>query len=475
MPGHGPTSHGTASTSTKLSASSLRHTNELHSGRSPALNRPDQQPLGGDRHDAGDHAARRAAARRRAAPRPPKPTRPASRSKAASDEHGERHACTSTGTIRHSSTAARAHFSRARRVEGAALVALLGRPAAASSAACPSQELPALARFGRRRQHADQAVAWAPSGRGAVIPELPRKARLPIRASAIRSQPPPSSYGATIVSSARNAPSPTVVIAGSASTVDSLDAAADLHAERPQPDGREQAGVQREQPHPGHVHQPLGRPRLPGDPAVHRVVARAQADAEQPHADQDDQRVAWPSRRPSRAARRSARGAAPRRASRAPRTTGRAPRAPGSARERGQQAEHQRGQRRTPATQRRVRGGRPLGRRCAALPVRGGGHARPALARPGPRPVTPEPGAISARLPIRAPGKQRAAGADRGARADPDLADVQPVAVEPVPGQIDLGLDRAALAQLEHAGHRRQRSAGRRPRRPGRRAPGRSR
>src|SRR6266571_3195435 len=35
-----PTSHGTASTSTKVSASSLRHTNELHSGCSTGANRP---------------------------------------------------------------------------------------------------------------------------------------------------------------------------------------------------------------------------------------------------------------------------------------------------------------------------------------------------------------------------------------------------------------------------------------------------
>ncbi len=55
---------------------------------------------------------------------------------------------------------------------------------------------------------------------GAAIPELPRNACLPMRAGAIRSQPWLSSYVPTMVSSARNAPSSTVVIAGSASTVD---------------------------------------------------------------------------------------------------------------------------------------------------------------------------------------------------------------------------------------------------------------
>jgi hypothetical protein len=55
---------------------------------------------------------------------------------------------------------------------------------------------------------------------GAAIPELPRKACLPMRAGATRSHPWLSSYVATMVSSARNAPSSTVVIAGSASTVE---------------------------------------------------------------------------------------------------------------------------------------------------------------------------------------------------------------------------------------------------------------
>ena len=54
----------------------------------------------------------------------------------------------------------------------------------------------------------------------AVIPELPRKARLPIVDCSTRIHPEPSSYEPTIVSSARNAPSPTVVSEGMSSTVD---------------------------------------------------------------------------------------------------------------------------------------------------------------------------------------------------------------------------------------------------------------
>ncbi len=70
---------------------------------------------------------------------------------------------------------------------------------------------------------ADSTPTRPPSGTlrpGAVIPEFPRKARRPISARPIRTQPPPSSYGAVSVSSARKAPSPTVVRLGSASTVD---------------------------------------------------------------------------------------------------------------------------------------------------------------------------------------------------------------------------------------------------------------
>ncbi len=54
-------------------------------------------------------------------------------------------------------------------------------------------------------------------------------------------------------------------------------------------------------------------------------------------------------------------------------------------------------------------------------------------------------------------GQQRRAGADDGAGADLDLADEQLVAVQPVAAQVHLGLDRAAAAQLQHPGERRER------------------
>src|SRR4029077_20842002 len=54
-------------------------------------------------------------------------------------------------------------------------------------------------------------------------------------------------------------------------------------------------------------------------------------------------------------------------------------------------------------------------------------------------------------------GAERAAGPDPGVLPDRYPADVQPVAVEPVAGEVDLGLDRAAIAQGEESGHRRAR------------------
>ena len=67
-----------------------------------------------------------------------------------------------------------------------------------------------------------------------------------------------------------------------------LDPAPDLGAEQAQPHGREQARVQREQDGARGVHQPLGRPRLPADPAAHRMPPLVQPDREQPHGDHDE-------------------------------------------------------------------------------------------------------------------------------------------------------------------------------------------
>ncbi|MDH6491571.1 hypothetical protein M2157_007570 [Streptomyces sp. SAI-127] len=84
------------------------------------------------------------------------------------------------------------------------------------------------------------------------------------------------------------------------------------------------------------------------------------------------------------------------------------------------------------------------------------GRARPALTGrdlPGDRRTRRHLG------PLADPGagEEDAARADDGVRTDLDLADLQPVAVQPPAGQVHLGLDGGAPAQLEHAGDRRQR------------------
>ena len=96
-----------------------------------------------------------------------------------------------TGTSRHASTSARATINRR---GGAKVRASL--PACAARGrrigGMPSQEVPALARFGV----ADSTPTRPRLGTlrpGAVIPELPRNAPLPTRAVSTRSHPPPSS------------------------------------------------------------------------------------------------------------------------------------------------------------------------------------------------------------------------------------------------------------------------------------------
>ena len=82
-----------------------------------------------------------------------------------------------------------------------------------------------------------------------------------------------------MVSSARKAPSSTTVNFGVSSAVEISVPLADLRAQQAQPPRCQQAGVDREQVVARRVHQPLGGPQLPADPAAHRVIALAQAAA----------------------------------------------------------------------------------------------------------------------------------------------------------------------------------------------------
>ena len=81
--------------------------------------------------------------------------------------------------------------------------------------------------------------------------------------------------------------------------------------------------------------------------------------------------------------------------------------------------------------------------------------ARPVFALPPPGPNTAEPGAISAPAPTSAPAHEGAPGTDPGTRANPDFADDQLAAVEPVAAEIDLRLDRTARPEAQQPGHRR--------------------
>ena len=103
------------------------------------------------------------------------------------------------------------------------------------------------------------------------------------------------------------------------------------------------------------------------------------------------------------------------------------------------------------ATQSGARRGRSSGHGWRALPDFTAGEPFqywPALTLP----TTPEPGATSAFLPIDGAGQQRGPRADGGVVADGDRADVEEVAVDPVPGEVDLRLDGAAVAERQHAG-----------------------
>ena len=62
-------------------------------------------------------------------------------------------------------------------------------------------------------------------------------------------------------------------------------------------------------------------------------------------------------------------------------------------------------------------------------------------------PTTPEPGATSAFLPTVAPGSSVVRAPMVASLPTVMRADVEVVAVDPVPGQVDLRLDRAAMAR----------------------------
>ena len=147
---------GAASSSTKVSASSLRQTNELHSGCSPTRIRPTRPHLasaatsaaarpGGQHHQAAD-------AERAAGAVPPWRRRPGTRRRARASAP-----LSITGTTRSTSTSRAHDLQPPRRIVGAAL----GRRLPAPPQLHRRHAQVGRARLGllrRGRQHADQAV-----------------------------------------------------------------------------------------------------------------------------------------------------------------------------------------------------------------------------------------------------------------------------------------------------------------------------
>ncbi len=217
--------------------------------------------------------------------------------------------------------------------------------------------------------------------------------------------------------------------------------------------GRQQRRVEREQERARRVHQALGGPHLPTDAAAHRVVAADEADAEHPHRNDGDQR--------------EHRQRHQRRHGQHHQTTlegvehgvgGVNPPA------HQHQADADREQRHAGQEQRcDAVGEDPMG--CAWWSFRGPrmiGLADLLSRRTGPHlaglHASDDGGACrdDRVLADLGAGQQRRAGTDGGTGTDLDAADVDEIAVDPVTGQIDLGLDGAAVTQLEQAGDRRE-------------------
>ena len=211
------------------------------------------------------------------------------------------------GTSRHSLDRGTGDLEPHRRRERAALVGGVGRPAQLHRrAAEPGRALLGLAAAPRTAP--PPARSSAPTRPGAAMPGVAEERALadpgrldaqPAAARARRTRPwcrrrgtrrrrPWSSSAAAARSTPRRR-GPTSAPSA------------------PQPHRGEQAGVQREEQRAGGVHEPLGGPGLPADPAAHRVVALAQPEAEQPDDHDRQHGVGDQPGRASRAARPPAR------------------------------------------------------------------------------------------------------------------------------------------------------------------------
>ena len=306
-----------------------------------------------------------------------------------------------TGTIRQSSTSARATRSR---VGGANVRASSDSPATRRSftGGDPSQLVPARASSGRRRQHGDEpALGHRAAGR-----DHPRVAQERALAHLAALDPQPAV--AQLVGADEGVVGEERPVAdggerGQHEGGRRLHVLADVRPERPQPHRRRHARVEREQRGARVVHEPQRRPDLPARPAAHRVVplaeARARAaarDTSVTSGEHDDHRDGAERDGPQRVERRLG----PRRRVPQPdpdheqpaqrRRPRAAPRAP-------------RPSRRTTATQRPPRGALSRGQCRRAGPSNTAGdptHSSPG----GTESSTADPGATSAHGPTRVPG-----------------------------------------------------------------------
>ena len=272
---------------------------------------------------------------------------------------------------------------------------------------------------------------------------------------------------ATIVSSARKAPSRDGRHRREQQHRRGLDVPADLRAQGAQPRRGHQAGVDREEQGASLVEQPLGGPHLPPDPAPHRVVALPQAEREEP--DERPARSQRVQRERGRSPSATGTTARPRQRRRRRRRPCPAPRhrtrsAPASSARNGRSDSADAD---APVGARATR--RALGRAgCAATGMAGLVHRVDAGEPAQYSPVrTVARGRRNRRrprrpAPTRAPGQQGAAGADRGVGPTRDRADVHDVAVDPVARRGRPRARPSSRAERQHPGHRRHACAGRR-------------
>ena len=193
VPATARANHGAATTSTNVSASSLRHTNELHSGWAPGRSRPISSHFAATVTSAATSPAS-GQQRRRQHQRQQDAAGPVEqRGEHDRDHDGEPGA----ERDRHDPAGLHqgaGHLEPGGRRVGAAGVAASAAVRRSGAGGLPSHDSPACAVF-RRGAAESTATSDALGTRrpGAAMPELPTNARLPIFTRSTRSQPPPSS------------------------------------------------------------------------------------------------------------------------------------------------------------------------------------------------------------------------------------------------------------------------------------------